>query len=68
MRYEYRITSDSPEFEDVNVELGQCNYCLTYMLGRVDPRLESGASWAEVQFVRVDDDGTYEVLRRLRLD
>lgn len=68
MHYEYRITSDSEKCKDDRISIHAYEYGTRFMLEFCQHRLDFDASWAEVQFVRVDDDGTFEQLRRLRLD
>ena len=68
MRYEYRVTSDSEDVSDGAFKERNELPDLLNMLYHANARMMCDASWAEVQFVRVDDDGTHEVLRRLRLD
>lgn len=66
-KYEYRITSDNAG-ENITTVCANSWANTEYMLDRADIRMRKGATWAQVEFVRIDDDGTHEVLRRLRLD
>lgn len=69
-KYEYRITSDNPNIEDYSVQVRSLIWLRAVWMCDEAERLlgVDEATWAQVEFVRIDDDGTHEVLRRLRLD